>query len=198
MLTKRLSLFFSLLLILLGNNSFSQDRLLYRYTIIDGDTVPIVDLPVCVVGDFVKRPAFKSKRKRKKYHRLERKVKKVYPYAQLAATKLKEYENELAHVSDERERRKIMKKVETALKEQYGEELKNLTVSQGKILLKLIDRQTGRTSYELVKEMRGSFSVAMWQGLARIFGQNLKSQYDANGKDKWIEHIVKRIEVGAI
>lgn len=174
------------------------DESQYRYIILDGDTVPVIDMPTLVVGEFTKRPKFKSRRKQKKYNRLERKVKKVYPYAQLAAVKLKEYESELASVQSEREKRKIMKKVEEALKEQYGDELKKLSVSQGKILLKLIDRQTGHTSYELVKDMRGAFSVAMWQGLARLFGHNLKSEYDANGEDKWIEHIVRRIEVGAI
>lgn len=171
---------------------------MYRYSIINGDTIPIVDLPACVVGKYSKPPKFKNRRKRRQYLRLERKVKKVYPYAQLAASKLKEYESELATLQTAKERRKVMKKVEKALKDEYGEEMKNLTVSQGKILLKLIDRQTGKTSYELVKEMRGSFSVAMWQGLALLFGQNLKSTYDASGNDKWIEFIVKRIELGAI
>jgi hypothetical protein len=169
-----------------------------RYNIINGDTVPVVDLPVCIVGKYSKPLKFKNKKKQRRYNRLEHYVKKVYPYAQLAASKLKEYEGELATLHTEKERRKVMKKVEKALKDQYGDELKKLTVSQGKILLKLIDRQTGRTSYELVKQMRGSFSVAMWQGFALIFGQNLKSQYDVNGKDKWIEHIVKRIELGAL
>ncbi|MFT6746084.1 MAG: hypothetical protein ACJAZ2_000422 [Glaciecola sp.] len=171
---------------------------LYRYTIVNGDTITIVDLPVCLIGKYGKRPKFKNRRKQKRYNRLEKKVKKVYPYAQLAASKLKEYESELALLHTEQERRKVMKKVEQALKDEYGKELKSLTVSQGKILLKLIDRQTGNTSYELVKQMRGSFSVAMWQGFALLFGQNLKSQYDANGEDKWIEFIVKRIELGAL
>lgn len=204
MLNRFVRVFFTLLISILifgvstvnAQNSKQSD--MYRYNIINGDTLPVVDLPVCVVGKFGKRPKFKSKRKQRRYNRLERYVKKVYPYAQLAASKLKEYESELAVLHTEKERRKVMKKVEKALKDEYGAELKNLTVSQGKILLKLIDRQTGRTSYELVKEMRGSFSVAVWQGFALLFGQNLKSQYDANGKDKRIEFIVKRIELGAL
>ena len=171
---------------------------LYRYTIVNGDTVTIVDLPVCIIGKYGKRPKFRNRRKQKRYNRLEKRVKRVYPYAQLAASKLKEYEGELALLHTEKERRKVMKKVEQALKDEYGKELKKLTVSQGKVLLKLIDRQTGRTSYELVKQMRGSFSVAMWQGFAILFGQNLKSNYDANGEDKWIEFIVRRIELGAL
>jgi hypothetical protein len=194
------TLFISIFVALINTNNAQHqvENNLYRYAIIKNDTVPIVDLPMCVVGKYSRPPKFKSKRKRNRYNRLERKVKKVYPYAQLAASKLKEYESELALLHTEKERRKVMRKVEKALKDQYGDELKNLTVSQGKILLKLIDRQTGKTSYELVKQMRGSFSVAVWQGFALLFGQNLKSQYDRNGKDKWIEFIVKRIELGAI
>ncbi|MFT6716020.1 MAG: hypothetical protein ACJA0Q_000649 [Saprospiraceae bacterium] len=208
MLNRVVHVFFTVFFITLISGSGSvqaqnTDRLalqnnMYRYTLINGDTIPIIDLPVCVVGKYGRRPTFRNRRKQKRYNRLEKRVKKVYPYAQLAAAKLKEYEPELALLHTEKERRKVMKKVEQALKDEYGKELKNLTVSQGKILLKLIDRQTGRTSYELVKQMRGSFSVAMWQGLALLFGQNLKSQYSANGEDKWIEFIVRRIELGAL
>lgn len=185
-----------LLLLLLQIEGKAQS--MHRYTIINGDTVPIVDLPVCHVGRYAGPPRNLTKKQAKRYNHLAYKVKKVYPYAQLAAAKLKEYETELAKVESDKERRKIMKKVEEALKDQYGEELKNLTVSQGAILLKLIDRQTGKTSYELVKEMRGSFSVACWQGVARIFGHNLKSEYDAEGDDQMIEHIIKRLELGTL
>lgn len=171
---------------------------MHRYTIENGDTIPVVDLAVCHIGKYSEPPRDLSKKQLTKYLWLARKVKKVYPYAQLAATKLKEYETELAAVQSDKERRKIMKKVENAIKEQYGDELKKLSVSQGKILLKLIDRETGRTSYDLVKDMRGSFSVACWQGVARIFGHNLKSEYDAQGDDAMIEHIIKRIELGTL
>lgn len=181
----------------LGFQSQGQSNA-FRYIIVNGDTVPVVDMPVCVVGDFTKPPKYLTKRQLRRYNLLERRVRKVYPYAQLAAAKLKEYETELAGLTDEKARRKVMKKVEKAITDQYGDELKKLSISQGKILLKLIDRQTGKTSYELVKEMRGSFSVAMWQGLARLFGHNLKSQYDAEGDDVLIEHIIKRIESGAL
>jgi len=207
MLNRYVHAFFIVFITILFGNVYSANAQntqqpthnnMYRYVIISNDTVPIIDLPVCVIGKYGKRPKFKSRRKQKRYNHLERRVKKVYPYAQLAAAKLKEYEGELALLHTEKERRKVMEKVEDALKDEYGKELKNLTISQGKVLLKLIDRQTGRTSYELVKQMRGSFSVAMWQGFARLFGQNLKSQYNANGEDKWIEFIVKRIELGII
>lgn len=197
MSAKSIKIFFFLFVFIGVNSAFTQSSY-YRYIIINKDTVPVVDLPVCVVGDAVKRPKFKSKKEEKKYNRMERYVKKVYPYATLASTKLKQYEKELAMYTKQSDRQKVMKKVEKAIKEQYGEELKDLTINQGKILLKLIDRQTGKTSYELVKEMRGSFSVAMWQGLAVVFGQNLKSTYDAQGEDWMIEDIVKKIELGVL
>ena len=176
----------------------AKGQTMCRFVVEGVDTVPIVDLPVCHVGKYSEPPRNLSKKQLKQYLRLAYKVKKVYPYAQLASIKLKEYETELAAVQSDRERRRIMKKVEDAIKEQYGEELKKLSVSQGKILLKLIDRETGRTSYDLVKDMRGSFSVACWQGVARIFGHNLKSEYDAEGEDVMIEHIIKRIELGTL
>jgi hypothetical protein len=73
-----------------------------------------------------------------------------------------------------------------------------LTVTQGRILIKLIDRETGNTSYSLVKELRGSLQAFFWQGLARLFGSNLKSEYDANGQDVQIEAIVQQIERGEL
>ena len=91
-----------------------------------------------------------------------------------------------------------MKKVEKALKDKYGPELKRLTMSQGKILLLLIDRQTGNTAFALVKELRGGFSASMYQGVARLFGSSLKVNYQPKGKDWMIEDIVNKIERGII
>jgi hypothetical protein len=81
---------------------------------------------------------------------------------------------------------------------QYSDELKGLTVNQGKILIKLIDRETGNSSYEMVKELKGSFSAFMWQTVARLFGDNLKSTYDPDEEDRDIENIIGLIETGAI
>ena len=73
-----------------------------------------------------------------------------------------------------------------------------MTVSEGVILVKLIDRQTGETGYQLLQELKGKFSAFMWQSIARLFGQNLKDDYDADGEDVWIENIVALIEDGSI
>ena len=84
------------------------------------------------------------------------------------------------------------------LQSEFEGELKKLTIKQGIILVKLIDRETGNTSYELVKQLRGSFSAFLWQSLARLFGSNLKLEYDPYGEDKLIEEIVVMIEQGVI
>lgn len=182
-------------LIFSSSNIYSQS--LTRYTILNGDTIPVVDLPLITIGtDYSKPPKFRNKRESRKYRRMKRYVKKVYPYAQLASQKLNECYVEIN--ADSTSKRKAMRKVEKALKAEYGDELKKLTMTQGKILLLLIDRQTGNTTFELVKELRGNFSASMYQGVARIFGSSLKVNYEPNGKDWMIEDIVKKIEIGLI
>ena len=123
-------------------------------------------------------------------------VKKVYPYAELASQKLIECEAEIK--KDPESRKKAMRKVEKALRKRYGKAMKKLTVTQGKILLLLIDRQTGLTTFELVKELRGSFNASMYQGLAVLFGHSLKLNYEPKGKHWMIEDIVRKIELGII
>ena len=162
-------------------------------TVIEGDTVPLIYLPSCKVYD---ERNFRSKREERKYGKLKRDVMAVYPYAKLAGMKLDEYSAELATIESDRKRKKFMKQVEEELEEEFGNELRDLTISQGVILIKLIDRETGDTSYELVKELRGSFSAFFWQSLARIFGHNLKDQYDPEGEEEMIENIVLLIEDG--
>ena len=169
-----------------------------RFIIVNGDSVPIVDLPPVVVGNDVysKPPKFKSKRESWKYKRLKRYIKKVYPYALLASQKINECNIEIE--ANPNSKKSAMKKVEKALKDKYGPELKKLTMTQGKILLLLIDRQTGNTAFALVKELRGGFSASMYQGVARLFGSSLKVNYQPKGKDWMIEDIVKKIERGII
>jgi len=125
-------------------------------------------------------------------------VKKVYPYARLAGIKLNEYEEILKAAESDKERRQIMKLAEEELKAEFEDDLKKLTFKQGLILIKLVDRETGNTSYELVQELRGNFTAFFWQTFARLFGYNLKIRYDPLGEDKEIEDIVVMIENGQI
>lgn len=159
------------------------------------DSIPMLYLNPCKVSD---ERIFKNKSQRQKYDRLVRKVCKVYPYAKLAGSLLRAYNDTLIQMGgSEYYRKKYMKKVEQELKAKFGPELEKLTITEGAILIKLIDRETGRTSYELVKEMRGLISAVFWQTLAKLFDQNLKNNYDPLGEDKLIEDIVKNIENGA-
>ncbi|HON18074.1 MAG TPA: DUF4294 domain-containing protein, partial [Salinivirgaceae bacterium] len=126
------------------------------------------------------------------------KVLKVYPYARLAVEILDELKDTLATMEKDQARRKFLNAYEKALFSQYKADLTRLKVSEGRILLKLIDRETGRTSYELVEEYRGKFSAYFWQGIARFFGENLKVKYDPLGEDRLIEEIVRKIEAGQL
>jgi hypothetical protein len=111
---------------------------------------------------------------------------------------LQQYDRLLSNAKTEREKRRLMRKAEDELNERFGDDLKKLTFTQGHILLKLIDRETGETSYELLQELRGKFRAFFWQSFARIFGYDLKSDYDPDGRDKKIEEIVTLIEQGRI
>jgi hypothetical protein len=162
-------------------------------TVVNGDTVPLVDIePVYVVAEF----QFKDRRHFEMWTRTKHNVKIVYPYAILAAAKLKEYDKALAKMDNEHMRDAFIKRCEEDLRNEFEDELKALTVSQGKILMKLIDRESGKTTYDVVKQMRGAFQAAMWQAVARLFGHNMKAEYDANVEDIMIERAVKLVEAG--
>jgi len=162
--------------------------------IVNGDTIPVVQLNEVSVSAY----RIVEKNEFRQMTRLIRNVKKVYPYAKIAGLKLKEYNDILLRTPDEKEQRKILKRAEQELKDEFGEDLKKLTFSQGQILIKLIDRETGNCSFDLVKELRGGFTAFFYQAFARIFGYNLKEKYDPKGEDSLIELIVMMIENGSI
>ena len=163
--------------------------------IIDNDTIITIDLPEYRHNAKLPR---KLKKRAKRHSKLVRNVKKVYPYAKLAGIKLNEYEDILKNAENENERKKLMKIAEKELKDEFEDDLKKLTFSQGLILIKLVDRETGNSSYALVQELRGNFVAFFWQTFARMFGYNLKTEYDPEGEDKEIEEIVVMIENGQI
>jgi hypothetical protein len=167
-----------------------------RAKVEEGDTIVLAYLHTIFVTD--NWSPHRKKRHTKKYLKLIRDVKKAYPYAKLAGDKLKLYDVELKAIKKEKDKRKFLDKVEDELRNEYEGDLKNLTITQGIILIKLVDRETGETSYELVKQFRGSFSAFFWQQLARLFGHNLKLRYDPMGEDYLIEEVVLLIEAGRI
>ena len=136
-------------LIIASNQGLSQkvDGIVVFARIIDGDTVPIIPLPEINVYSF---KIIKSKRKARQLSRIIKNVKKVYPYAKLAGIKLKEYNEIFSTMVSEKEKRKLLRQVEKELKYEFGDDLRSLTFSQGKILIKLVDRETGNSSFELV------------------------------------------------
>jgi hypothetical protein len=176
----------------------SQDTLKHIVVpgkVIDGDTVPYVDLKSVVVFPQLDS---KSRMDLVGYERLVINIKKVYPYAKMAAIKLTEYQHALDTIPNERARKKFLKSAEKELQAKFGNEIKDLDFTQGKILIKLVYRQTGNSTYTIVKELRGSFNAFVYQTVARIFGYDLRSQYDPEGSDKAIEHIVQMIDDGSL
>lgn len=161
--------------------------------IVEGDTFPLIDLdPIIVTTDYI----FKTPRQREQWTRTKFNVKKVYPYAILAAAKLKEYDFVLQKIEDKHLKKAFIRVCEKDLRSEFEDELKGLTVSQGKVLMKLIDREANKTTYEIVKQLRGSFQAAMWQTLACLFGNSMKVEYDAKVEDLMIERAVKLVENG--
>jgi hypothetical protein len=163
----------------------------------NGDTTLIVYLPEVDI-DLMQR--YLQITDTRQGRRLASNVKKVFPYAKLAGAKMHEYDSILANISDKSERNRLMRQAEKEITDQYTEELKNLTITQGLILVRLIDRETGSTSYQVVQELRGKVRAFFYQGFARLWGYNLKTEYDPhnNPEDDEIETIMTLLERGVI
>jgi len=156
-------------------------------TLLDGERVPWILLrEVTIYG----RRTFKTEADRLAYNRLRYNVLKVLPYARIAQQKYDQLYRDLALTGDRKEKKRLVKQCEQDIKNMFYKEVKNMTISQGEILLKLIDRQTGSTSYELVKELKGGVPAFFYQSLARVFGHNLKNEYDPE-TDRDIENIIR-------
>jgi hypothetical protein len=177
--------------------AFSQDttKTVAPVQIVEGDTITLIDVkPVVIFPPVV----FQSRRESVRYDKLVYNVKKVYPYAKLAGQRLAVYNAIMDTIPTESARKLFIKKAEKELQNQFGDEIKDLTFSQGKILIKLVYRETGNSTFDLVKQLRGGFTAFIWQTMARIFGYDLKTDYDPAGSDQAIEQIVLMIEAGAI
>lgn len=138
----------------------------------------------------------KSKREWKQYYRMVYNLKKVYPYSQIAKRKLAEMNAHFLQLETKKERKNYINRIEKELLAEFEGPLRKLTRSQGKMLIKLIDRETGQSSYEVVKELKGGFATFFWQNIGRLFGYNLKARYDPNGKDSVLEELVQMCENG--
>ena len=175
------------LLSIFSLSSIAQDKqLIASFTIVNGDTFFIADVPEVEVL------AFKDKEEHKKYFILKRRVLKVYPFATSAKEKLLSIKKGLDSIPKRRHKKRYTKEVARWVKEEYADRLKNLTMSEGKILVKLIYRETNTTSYDIVKSYRGRFNAFFWQTMAKFWDNNLKTEYDPvnSREDMLIEHIL--------
>ena len=163
--------------------------------ITDGDTILLAYLRDLYVFP---KPRFQNKKQEQFYWRTVRDVKKTLPYAKLVASELSIVNAKLAQLPNDKERKKFINQFEKEVFKSHEADLKKLTVNQGRMLLKLIDRECDRTSYDLIKNYRGSISAVFWQGVARLFGSNLKSQYQSDGEDKLVERVILLVESGQL
>ena len=168
----------------LGKN----DTIRMNMTILDGQFVPwIVTDEVKIVDTRI----FKSQADRDAYNRLVYNVRKVIPYAHFAGQRYKQLQRDLALTPDKHKQKELVNACNDQIKDLFKREIENLTISQGEVLIKLIDRETGNTSYDLVTQLKGGLDAFMLQSVARIFGHNLKETYDPD-EDRDIEAILQQ------
>ncbi|MEC7645867.1 MAG: DUF4294 domain-containing protein [Bacteroidota bacterium] len=181
--------FVVLLLLFFGifyNVTSAQEKIIADFEVVDDDTIFFSDLPEVEILDF------KNQDEKNTYFILKRRVLKVYPYALVAKKKLNEIKLILDTIPKKRKKKHYTKEVTKWVKEEYSEKLKKLTINEGKILVKLIYRETNTTPYNIVKSYRGRFNAFFWQTMARIWDNNLKTVYDPVNlsEDMMIEHIL--------
>lgn len=188
--------------VLLAGGSRAQDTLsrqpdgqqpqrrMVATTLVAGERLPWMLIPEVTV---TRQRVFKSPEDKARYLRLRYNVIKVLPYAKYAQDKYQQLYRDLAVTGNRREQKRLVKACEKEIKDMFNREVKNLTISQGEILIKLIDRQTGNSSYEVVKELRGGITAFFYQSIARVFGHNLKNTYSAE-EDFEIENIIRSLE----
>lgn len=133
---------------------------------------------------------WKSAAEQAAFNRLRYNVLKVMPYALFAKRRYGQLEQDLSHTPDKKEQRKLIKQCDGEIKEMFNREIKELTITQGQILTKLIDREVGRTTYDIVKQTKGGFAAFSYQIIARVVGHNLKSTYSPT-EDRDIESIIQ-------
>ena len=171
--------------IVLGKN----DTIKTYLTLDSGQYIPWIVIPDVPIVDV---RIFKSKVDRDNYSRLKYNVMKVLPYARFAGQRYRQLQRDLALTADKHKQKELINTCEGQIKEIFNKEIKDLTISQGEVLIKLIDRETGYTSYAMVKDLKGGFDAFILQSAARIFGHDLKETYDPD-EQKDIEAILQQV-----
>ena len=141
---------------------------------------------------------FKNKKQEQFYWRTVRDVKKTLPFAKLLAKEMQVADCQLAQLPDEKERRKWWRQHEKLLFKKYETSFRGMTASQGQMLMKLMDRESDRTSYDIIKHYRGKASANFWQFVAKLFKNDLKEEYDAADKDRIVERVINLVEAGQL
>lgn len=152
----------------------------------NGEMIPWIPLQEVVIYGV---RIFRSPAERAAYSRLRYNVMKVMPYALYAKQRYEQLEKDLALTQEKREQKKLVKQCDKEIKDMFNREIKELTITQGQILTKLIDRELGRTTYDIVKETKGGFTAFLYQSVARVVGHNLKSTYNPQ-EERDIESII--------
>ena len=190
-------LFFSFTIFAQGgiekDSTYMDSTKYVQYYIIEGDTIPheAIDLGEVIILGKLK---FDDRLARRRYLILRRKTRKVYPYAKFAADRLTSLNNRLDSIKGKRARKRYVKILQNYMEDEFTEELKKMTRTEGQILVKLINRQTGRTMFDLVKEYRSGWSAFWYNNTAKLFKISLKEEYDPINveEDYWIEDILQR------
>jgi peroxiredoxin family protein len=171
--------------VILGKN----DTVKTYMTKLDGELVPWIVLPEVVIVD---TRIFASAQDRANYFRLKYNIMKVLPYVRFAGARYQKLQRDLALTGDKKQQKILIKACETEVKGLFNKEIKNLTIDQGEILIKLINRETGNTSYDMLKELKGGFKAFVFQSVAKVFGHNLKETYDRD-EQRDIETILQQV-----
>ena len=200
MINKHYILFIFLLLIVTLSTKAQEEvkekkMHLLEVVIINNDTLPHINLREIIV---LPPRKFTSRAQRRRYWRLVYNIKKAYPYAKIASRELIKLNDTLLTIKSKRQQKLCVKQAQNKMFNKYKNQLKKLTITQGRILIKLVDRETGNTSYSIIKDYRGNFSAFFWQSIAIFFGENLKENYNPQEEDRLIEDIVTRIENGQL
>ena len=159
-----------------------------EWTVDKGDTIPLVH--ILPIRKYARKPDMR------RYARMIRIVKKVYPLAKQARIEMDAIERELIKIEDPKEQKRYAHAAQKRLIKQYKPVILKMTISEGKVLLKLIDRETDYTAFQIIKDFRGGFVAGFWQAMAKLFGNDLKLDYQPEGRDRVLEQIVTYYEMG--
>lgn len=184
-----------LLLLIVVYNGYSQNNTDEQpaYIFVEGDSIPktAIELNEILI---LNRLKFSSKEDIKNYYLIKRRTLKVYDYAKLASERLDSLESRFSRIVSKRERKRYAKLVQKYIDNEFSEELKKLSRSEGRILIKLIHRQTGSTAFDLIKNLRSGWNAFWFNNTAKLFDLSLKSEFDpySNKADFYVEDILQR------